>query len=382
LVVASVVLALLGCAHLRWPSPAFELAVARVPATTKAATAEATVESSTRKKKEKTQASVEPDSETETEALAKATPVSLDAAQPTEEARKRTKAATRAKAQASGVSAEAEAKAGALAKAEPESADLAQPKVRATRKKKAATEANAQDFGVSAEVEAEAEAEPLGKVEPESKAEREANIAAKAPSSGGTSGAWDLFVPERFAALKGKLKQKVTVQVANRIMSAEWAALVPEEKRRFEDEAQKLKLAYLAAHPETKRPKTKYTAFHLFLRASESLRQNAKKIKEAWRGLSAEEKQRYQELADEENRVSQPPKRPVNSFFLYKKVRRPEMTKEHPDWANTKVVAMMSEEWRNMRPEDKQVYQEAWEKAQEEYEHKLAAFDHKQSMLC
>jgi len=144
----------------------------------------------------------------------------------------------------------------------------------------------------------------------------------------------------------------------------------------------------LSETPKRRKPKRNRSAFILFsidLRTKiknkelEDLNPNDKfvKIAEMWKSISDEERKIYEERARKEKErytvelndfckiypsepIQRPRnhiKKPCNAYGFYLRAMKEEIRKEHPKMRMCEVLRVVSEKWKNLTPEDKQIYE-------------------------
>lgn len=162
----------------------------------------------------------------------------------------------------------------------------------------------------------------------------------------------------------------------------------PENKVPTKDMSNNLLDAISAYTDKRKKPKRNRSAFILFsidLRTKiqnkelEDLNPNDKfvKIAEMWKGITDEERKIYEERARKEKErytvelndfckifpsepIQRPRnhiKKPCNAYGFYLRAMKEEIRKEHPKMRMCEVLRVVSEKWKILTPDDKQIYE-------------------------
>ncbi|CAA7259584.1 unnamed protein product [Cyclocybe aegerita] len=71
------------------------------------------------------------------------------------------------------------------------------------------------------------------------------------------------------------------------------------------------------------------------------------------------------------------PKRPASSYILFQNEVRKELKEQHPNISNMDLLAMISEQWKNMSDDQKRIYNEAMKTANALYSEEKKAYDNR-----
>ena len=71
------------------------------------------------------------------------------------------------------------------------------------------------------------------------------------------------------------------------------------------------------------------------------------------------------------------PKKALSAFFMFSSERRVSLKKEKPELDNRQIIYEMSNEWNQMKDEDKKKYHDLADEDKKRYEKEKAAYDAK-----
>lgn len=108
-------------------------------------------------------------------------------------------------------------------------------------------------------------------------------------------------------------------------------------------------------------------------------------LAEAWKNLSEEEKQPYNEKAAEdkerydeevkEEKKNDPPTKPKTAYFIFSGEHREEVKAENPSLSLTDISKVLGEKWKALTDDEKAEYTKKAEKEKEEYNRKLSEWE-------
>jgi len=127
----------------------------------------------------------------------------------------------------------------------------------------------------------------------------------------------------------------------------------------------------------------------------------AKKVAEIWRSLTDDEKKHWEQEAEKDKQRYQEekanytgpwkipskrvkkdegaPKRPMSSFLYYAQKMRPLVKEQNPDKRNTDISKVLGEMWKNCSEEERNVYIQREAEERERYKLAISAWDEKQA---
>eukprot|EP00831_Metopus_contortus_P070720 TRINITY_DN6465_c0_g1_i4.p1 TRINITY_DN6465_c0_g1~~TRINITY_DN6465_c0_g1_i4.p1 ORF type:complete len:299 (-),score=71.71 TRINITY_DN6465_c0_g1_i4:22-918(-) len=195
------------------------------------------------------------------------------------------------------------------------------------------------------------------------------------------------FVKKRREELKVKFPGLSNKLLAVK-MGEEWKCMGNAEKAIYEQQAkedmeryQREKGVVEGKKSKGNAPKKPMTAYFYYvkgrraaLKAQQPSLTNTElitRMAEEWKGLSDFEKRTYVEmaqkdkerfggekasLAESQNQIPKPPKRPLSAYFCYLVERRPKLNKEFPAMAHIDILQKIGEEWNELSEEDKEPF--------------------------
>ena len=163
-----------------------------------------------------------------------------------------------------------------------------------------------------------------------------------------------------------------------------------EDDEAYAPKSPKPKAKSQSDHPEIKRPTSSYFIFMKEKR--EQIKADnpdlntanlAKKMAEEWKSLDAETKKKWEDLAQvDKDRYEKEkeaagihkkpeytgPKKPLTAFFIYQGEQRSKIKELHPTLSNVDVIRKMSEEWKELKEDEKKKYEDMAKKDKQRYE--------------
>ncbi|KAK2815437.1 hypothetical protein Q5P01_025904 [Channa striata] len=74
------------------------------------------------------------------------------------------------------------------------------------------------------------------------------------------------------------------------------------------------------------------------------------------------------------SQTSGPPKRPLNGYMRYVQQQQPILTRQNPDIKTIDIIRRIAQQWRVMTPEQKQPFEEASQRAREQFKLELQGY--------
>ena len=207
-------------------------------------------------------------------------------------------------------------------------------------------------------------------------------------------GAYKIFLSE--IAKEGKLKKKNPLTEGKKL----WNELSEEEKEDYLKKSKRIKLTYeykkmlYKQKVKESRPKKPFSAYTSFCR---DMRHKKKPdgvsfleyCSDKWKKLSKDEREKYETKAEKskevyekqlkifEARIFDQPKKPKSSYQFYVAERYPEIQKEKPGAALSKITQIIADEWNNLSEKETKKYEKLYEKACDAYSQQLKEFNEK-----
>ncbi|KAL1326455.1 hypothetical protein HN51_036555 [Arachis hypogaea] len=189
--------------------------------------------------------------------------------------------------------------------------------------------------------------------------------------------AYILFTNDRRAALVAE--NKSVVEVA-KITGEEWKNMTEEQKRPYEEMANKKKEQYVQEMEAYKQRKHEEAANlmkeeeeHMKLQKQEALQ--LLKKKEKTEILIKKTKQKKKQNKEDKNSDPNRPKRPPSSFLLFSKEARKALQEERPGINISTLNALISLKWQELSEEERQIWNGKASEAMEVYKKELEEYN-------
>ncbi|KAM1535955.1 hypothetical protein FF1_014845 [Malus domestica] len=181
--------------------------------------------------------------------------------------------------------------------------------------------------------------------------------------------AFFLFTNDRLPALAAENK---TVTEIAKITGEEWKNMAEEQKLPYEEMTRKNKEKYIQEMEAYKEMKEE-EASNLKKEKHEVLQ--LLKKKEKTENIVKEEQKKKKKKEEKKK-----PKRPASSYLLFSKEARKALLEERPGTNSTTITAMISLKWKEMKEEEKKVWNENAAEAMEAY--KKEVLEHNKSVVA